>query len=106
MDSDITPIFENHNDPPQQPMVPEEDNESTPLEELMAPQQPEHLAPEPQNSYGPPPMQNPYYYPQPPPQALPTQQPPQWDPFKNISTSTWIILLVAFVLGFFIGKYK
>ena len=111
MDSDITPIFETHNDPPQQPppqpMAPEEDNESTPLDELMAPQQPEqHFAPEPQNSYGPPPMPNPYYYPQPPPQAPPTQQPPQWDPFKNISTSTWIILLVAFVLGFFIGKYK
>ena len=105
MDSDISPIFENQNTQPQQPppqMVPEEeDNERTPLDELMGQQEPM----EPQHSYAHPPP-NPYYYPQHPPMPPHPQQPPQWDPFKNISTSTWIILIVAFVLGFFIGKYK
>lgn len=110
MDTDITPIFEPHNDPPQQPqqqMVPADDDESTPLEYV----QQEHGLPEPQHSYvhPQPPAHSPYYYPpQAPvqPQHVPPAPPQQYDPFKNISTSTWIILAVAFVLGFFIGKYK
>ena len=104
MDSDITPIFEPTNDPSpqQQPLPPDPpqsddivDEESTPLE---------FVQPEPQHSYVMPPQppQPQYYYPPPQPQAPP--EIPQWDPFKNVTTSTWIILVLAFVLGFFMGK--
>ena len=46
-----------------------------------------------------------YIYPQPdaPPQYF-QQDEQHYDPFKNISKSTWIIAFAVFLLGFFMGK--
>jgi len=102
MDSDITPIFDTTNENVPHPSPPREDDEgdgdeSTPLD---------FVQPEEQHSYVHPPPQ--YYYPPPappaPPAPAPAPQIPQWDPFKHVTTSTWVILVLAFVLGFFIGK--
>ena len=107
METDITPIFKNdaREEPPrpkfeedtpnfQEPLQPDE--EFTPINEV-------HNEPSYTNMMPP----HPYYWPQPPPiHHHPPPETPQWDPFKNISTSTWVILIVAFALGFFIGKFK
>lgn len=110
METDITPIFKNDtrepeptrpkfeedNRPPtpnfQEPLQPDE--EFTPINEVQEEPSYHNMVP-PQQPY-------PYYWPQPPMHHVP----PQWDPFKNISTSTWVILVLAFSLGFFIGKFK
>ena len=115
METDITPIFKNDTREPEQGGVPqrptfEEDNRPSPnFQEPL--QQDEEFTPisdiQEEPSYHtmiPPP--HPYYWPQPPIQHPPPPETPQWDPFKNISTSTWVILIVAFALGFFIGKFK
>ena len=114
MESEISHIFEN-NDQPQRPPSPTHSvhppapqSESTPLEYVQDPEPSYH-----QSQMSHPPMQHPppYYYHHPPvppvaplPPAQATMQ--QWEPFKNIGTSTWIILIVAFAMGFFLGKFK
>jgi hypothetical protein len=118
METDITPIFKNDTREPEKVDVPpmpnfEEDNrpptpnfkepldpdeEFTPINEV-------HEEPS-YHSMMPPHQPHPYYWPQPPMHHTPTPETPQWDPFKNISTSTWVILVLAFALGFFIGKFK
>jgi len=113
METDITPIFKNDAPPIAEPerseapsfQDPPQEEEFTPMNEIQDEESYHQsmMPPQPQ------PQQQPYYWPpmQPPyhPQA-PAPSPAQWDPFKNISTSTWVILIIAFALGFFIGKFK
>lgn len=44
-----------------------------------------------------------YYY-QPPPPYFEEEKESNFDPFKNIPKSTWIIAFAVFLLGFFMGK--
>jgi len=118
METDITPIFKtNEGQPGEQapPPTPQfedprpeppnfqepirQDEEFTPIDDIQDEQSYHH----PPIMHHGPPQPHPYYWPQ---MSPPPQPQPQWDPFKNISTSTWIILIVAFALGFFIGKFK
>ena len=112
MESEISHIFENNDQGQQRPPSPAHSipnppapqSESTPLEYVQDQEPPyQH-----HHQMQPPPMQQapPYYYQQPPPPAPAPPVIQQWEPFKNISTSTWIILLVAFAMGFFLGKFK
>lgn len=115
METDITPIFKNDTREPEQGDIPPrptfEEDTRPPTPNFQEPLQPdEEFTPihevQEEVSYRnamPPPQ--PYYWPHPPMHHAPPET-PQWDPFKNISTSTWVILIVAFALGFFIGKFK
>ena len=122
METDITPIFKNDTRDSDQVEVPprpnfEEDNRP-PTPNFQASLEPdEEFTPinevHDESSYHtvmhqppPPPQPHPYYWTQPPVHHAPPPETPQWDPFKNISTSTWVILVLAFALGFFIGKFK
>ena len=120
METDITPIFKNDTRESEQGSIPprpkfEEDNRP-PTPDFHEPLQPdEEFTPmneihdEPSYHTVMPPLpqpQHPYYWPQQPMHPAPPPVTPQWDPFKNISTSTWVILIVAFALGFFVGKFK
>ena len=112
METDITPIFKNDTREPEtprptfdennRPSTPnfqeplQQDEEFTPINEIQEEQSYHTMMPPP----------HPYYWPQPPMHHAPPPETPQWDPFKNISTSTWVILVLAFALGFFIGKFK
>tara|TARA_R110002074_G_scaffold8841_1_gene35753 strand:+ start:17492 stop:17854 length:363 start_codon:yes stop_codon:yes gene_type:complete len=120
METDITPIFKNdvreseqgevptrpkfeedtHPTTPDFVSPPEHDQEFTPMNEIQDEEQYHPMMHQQQQQ-----QQHPYYWQPPPPQITQTEI-QQWDPFKNVSTSTWVILVLAFALGFFIGKFK
>ena len=127
METDITHIFKTDNRTPE---ISQENDKPPPMPKFEdpVPEQPnfedpvhndeftpiEHIQDEPSYQQ-PPPMMHPgmmhqpapYYWNGPPPS--PYLQPPpaqQWEPFKNISTNTWIILIIALAIGFFAGRYK
>jgi hypothetical protein len=130
MDTDITPIFENddeepHNlkspldqiqppdsprresDPmevPHAPVLKDEDNQCTRLQDILDPPRPQ---PQAEYSY----MNQPQQYHQPmyaslPPQYQPPPEHPKWDPFSSIGATAWVALGIAFIIGFVIGKLR
>ena len=115
METDITPIFKNDMIESEPPMPNfEEDNRPPTTSSFREPMQPDeeitpinevHEEPSYHNMIPHHPPQ-PYYWSQPPIHHPTPSETLQWDPFKNISTSTWVILVLAFALGFFIGKFK
>jgi hypothetical protein len=40
------------------------------------------------------------------PQQQPAPREPQWDPFSTIGATAWVVLGVAFIIGFIIGKLR
>ena len=128
MDTDITPIFENDEDEPQNlplpidqpqppdsprresdprevphvPVLKDEDNQCTRLQDIMDPPpqpQAEYSYYPPQQMYAPLPPQ---YHHQPEPPA----QQAKWDPFSSIGATAWVALGIAFIIGFVIGKLR
>ena len=108
MDADVSPIFEDSEalaTPPElpPPPIPVEQADSPPscsmLDEVM--------------EQAPPPLQAEYsQYPpqwmlQPPQHSMvgPPQE-PKWDPFSTIGATAWVVLGVAFIIGFVIGKLR
>jgi|TARA_R110002074_G_scaffold85783_1_gene189651 hypothetical protein len=108
MDADVSPIFEESEalaTPPElPPPLPVEQTDPAPLscsrlDDIME----QH----------PPPLQQEYsVYNQPPPwhygqvPQVPLPQEPKWDPFSTIGATAWVVLGVAFIIGFIIGKLR
>ena len=113
MDTDITPIFENddENDTPPRQSVPQHVEEEikdpqehcSPLADIMDP------PPPPQAEYSYMPQQQPFPHPMYSPQyhlPEPAVQQVKWDPFSTIGATAWVVLGIAFIIGFIIGKLK
>ena len=54
-----------------------------------------------------------YYYGPPPPAEMPLNPPPpqypndgKWDPFSSIGTTAWVVMALAFIIGFIVGRMK
>ena len=71
-----------------------------------APREPEERPPTPQQQEQEPSQDDYYYYNDPhPPPPPPTAPPPTpGDIFSNMDRTTWILLVIAFVVGFFMGR--
>ena len=126
MDTDITPIFENDDDAPHGlsppmdqpdsphresdqrdvphiPVLKDEDNQCTRLQDILDPQPP------PQAEYSYMNQQQPQYppmYAPLPPQYHQQPEHPKWDPFSSIGATAWVALGIAFIIGFVIGKLR
>ena len=105
--NEITPIFQDDDQPtgppPPPPLAAREqpevdrgaelpqqiDHHQTPINQVMEPQP---------SFYQPPP-----YYPE-PAQGPPGQ--PKWDPFSTIGVTSWVVIAIAFIIGFVVGKLR
>ena len=111
METDISPIFGNNNDVDKADiaaLVPDHptQDESSPLQDVIDdhPTQ-EQLGPEYSQHFQPayPHQQPTYMYPPPQPHA---PLPPKWDPFSSVGATAWVVMALAFILGFVIGKLR
>jgi len=108
METDISPIFGNNNPPESDKaditsIVPDHpiQDSSSPLHNVIEPPPPEQLEPEysQQQFYQ---QQPTFMYPQPQPQP----QPPKWDPFSSVGATAWVVMALAFIIGFIVGKLR
>ena len=110
METDISPIFGNNNPPepnkvdigaivPDRPIP----DSSSPLHNIIEPPHPEQLEPEysQQQFY---PQQPTFMYPPPPPPSPQQQQ--KWDPFSSVGATAWVVMALAFIIGFIVGKLR
>ena len=107
--TEITPIFQDDDAPAQPPQLPPTplparepeidrsalDDHHTPINQIL----------EPQPSFY---QQQPYYQPPAPPAApvTPAGPQPKWDPFSNIGVTSWVVIAIAFIIGFVVGKLR
>jgi len=108
MDADVSPIFEESEAPATPPASPppipvdQRPASCSMLDEIMEEPHPPPLQQEYSMYTQPPPWQ----YGQVPHVPLPQAQDPKWDPFSTIGATAWVVLGVAFIIGFIIGKLR
>ena len=103
METDISPIFGNTDTATTATIVSDHstnEEDTSPLEDVIEPRPPPPLEQEySQQQFYSPQQQPAFMYPSPP-------SPPQWDPFSSVGATAWVVMALAFIIGFVIGKLR
>jgi hypothetical protein len=112
MDSDISPIFGNTDEPDKKEndfsSIVHDIQDASNINDVLS-EEP-HPLPQLQPEYSqhyiqqhPQPMMYPYA---PPPPVPHTETQPKWDPFSSVGATAWVVMALAFIIGFVIGKLR
>ena len=111
MDSDISPIFGNTDEPDKKEndfsSIVHDIQDASNINDVLneEPHSPPQLQPEYSQHYiqqHPQPMMYPYA----PPPAPHMETQPKWDPFSSVGATAWVVMALAFIIGFVIGKLR